>query len=160
VKSRHVRSAVLDTNLILLFLVGQADRTILRRYKRVQMFVDQDIEVLHQILVQFQGNLLTTPQVLTEVSNFLGQASEYDQLLLKKAFADYIQQQRGEIHVSSAMLATRDSFFRFGLTDCALEDASSEHLIITTDYRLAGKIQSMGRSAMNFNHARTSYLLQ
>lgn len=155
---KQTLSAILDTNLVLLFLVGQTDRTILRRYKRVQMFVDQDIEVLHQILMQFQSNLLTTPQVLTEVSNFLGQASGYDQIILRKAFAEYIQQ-REEIHVSSAILATRDSFFRFGLTDCALEDASSEHLVITTDYHLAGKIQSMGRFAMNFNHARASYLL-
>ncbi len=150
-------SAVIDTNLVLLLLVARVDQTLLLRYKRVQMFTNRDISLLHQVLKSFR-EICTTPNVLTEVSNFLGQAPTYAQTPLKKEFAVYIESKK-EIYTPSADLVVRQSFFNFGLTDCTLEDASAEHTVITTDHRLAGKIQKMGRRAINFNHARTSYLL-
>jgi hypothetical protein len=121
------------------------------------MFTDRDIPLLNRILGSFQS-ILTTPQVLTEVSNFLGQAPPYAQRQLKNIFAEYISA-RQEIYVRSADLATHKAFFELGLTDCSLEDASLQHTVITTDYRLTGKIVSMGGRALNFNHARAGYLL-
>jgi hypothetical protein len=151
------QTAILDTNLVLLWLVAKSDPGLLARYKRVQMFTDRDIPLLDQMLGSFQRNL-TTPQVLTEVSNFLGQAPPYAQQQLKSTFAEYISA-RQEIYVRSADLATHRVFLELGLTDCSLEDASFQHTIITTDYRLTGKIVSMGGRALNFNHARAGYLL-
>jgi len=121
------------------------------------MFTDRDIPLLNHILGLFQS-LLTTPQVLTEVSNFLGQAPPYAQPQLKNLFAHYISA-RSEIYVPSAGLAAHKLFFELGLTDCSLEDARLQHTVVTTDYRLAGRIVSMGGLALNFNHARTGYLL-
>jgi hypothetical protein len=121
------------------------------------MFTDRDIPLLNQILGSFQS-ILTTPQVLTEVSNFLGQAPPYAQQQLKNIFAEHISA-RQEIYVRSAELATHEILPELGLTDCSLEDASLQHTIVTTDYRLTGKIVSMGGRALNFNHARAGYLL-
>jgi len=151
------RTAILDTNLVLLWLVAKSDPSLLARYKRVQMFTDRDIPLLKHIAGLFQG-LLTTPQVLTEVSNFLGQAPPYAQPQLKSLFAEYISAKE-EIYVRSADLATHTVFFELGLTDCSLEDASLQHTIITTDYRLTGKIIAMGGRALNLNHASAGYLL-
>ena len=154
---RSSRNAVLDTNLVLLLLVAQVDRSLLTRYKRVQMFTDRDIPLLNQLLGSFQRTL-TTPQVLTEISNLLWQAPPHAQRRLKAVFAQYIGA-TPEIYVRSDELVKRDTFFELGVTDCSLEDASLQHTIITMDFRLAGKILSMGRHALNFNHARAGYLL-
>jgi len=151
------RTAVLDTNLVLLLLVAGTDRSLLKRYKRVQMFDDHDVPLLLELLRSFRSTL-TTPQVLTEVSNLLGQAPSHARAHLMDALTGYISSWR-EIYVESKELAQRDTFHGFGLTDASLEQLSSEHTVITEDYRLAGKIQAMGGKAINFNHLRSGYLL-
>ncbi len=138
------RAAILDTNLVLLFLVAKTDRTLIRSYKRVQMFTDRDVSLREQLLNSFQS-ILTTPQILTEVSNLLGQAPSHARPKLRDAFAEYIAI-REERYVRSAELALHDAFLELGLTDCSLEEASLQHTVITMDYRLAGKIHTMGSS--------------
>lgn len=151
------RTAVLETNLVLLLLVAEKDRGLLRRYKRVQMFDDRDVSLLQELPGSFRSTL-TTPQILTEVSNLLGQVPPHERPKLMAALVGYISSRR-EIYVESNDLAQRDTFHRLGLTDASFEELSSTHTVITEDYRLAGKIHAMGGKAVNFDHLRSGYLL-
>ena len=147
---------ILDTNLLLLLLVARTDATLLHRFKRVQIFTYQDIALLADILKQFIG-LVTTPHVLAETSNFLGQAPSWQQAALVDQLKTFI---RGgvEVYAPATKLIERDEFNTLGLTDAGLAQLSSDTVVLTVDYQLAGKINAMGGNALNFNHYRTGLL--
>jgi hypothetical protein len=39
-----------------------------------------------------------------------------------------------------------------------MSQLSAEAMVITVDYRLAGKIEAMGGNALNFNHYRSALM--
>lgn len=72
--SRHRGGGVLvDTNLLLLFYVGGYDRNLVERFPRTaDRFVASDFDTLNGLLASFD-KVATTPHILTETSNLLGQ---------------------------------------------------------------------------------------
>ena len=70
---RYRRKGILiDTNLLLLFVVGSCNVKHIGTFKRTKKFIPADFEALRRMLGNFR-RLVTTPNILTEVSNFLGQ---------------------------------------------------------------------------------------
>lgn len=146
------RSAVLDTNLLLLWLVGQVDLTLVRTFKRVQDFTPKDYTILRTTLTPF-NTLMTTPHVLTETSNFIYQAPPHRRVELLAALERFID---GATEVvSQAREVIRFPGFRaLGLTDTALSILSGKATVVTIDYKLCGKIEARGGRCINFNHLR------
>ncbi len=150
---QHRRKVVLDTNLLLLWLVARTDANLLKRFKRVQQFTYQDFERLQELLQPFR-KFVTTPHILSETSNFLDQAPSWQRTALIDALKDFIRS-GVEVYHPAGELIDRDEFNALGLTDTAIAQLSTETVILTVDFRLAGKIESMGGNALNFNHYRT-----
>lgn len=68
------RGVLIDTNLLVLLLVGTYDRNRVERTKRIRdRFRAEDFDILTAVLNQFETQV-TTPHILTETSNLLGQA--------------------------------------------------------------------------------------
>lgn len=151
------KTAVLDTNVLLLLLVAQTDVSLLRTFKRVQSFEASDVELLSKILSRFQS-FVSTPHVLSEVSNFLDQAPLYRRSDLIQALQRYINA-HAERYDAATLLANREEFALLGLADTGLISLSHELVVITVDFRLAGKIEASGGGVINFNHARSTLLL-
>jgi hypothetical protein len=63
-----------------------------------------------------------------------------------------------EVYGEAKTLIQRDEFNALGLTDTGMAHLSEEAVIITVDYRLAGKIEAIGRNALNFNHYRSNLM--
>jgi hypothetical protein len=61
-----------------------------------------------------------------------------------------------EVYAPATALIQRDEFNALGLTDTGMAQLSAEAVVITVDYRLAGKVQAMGGNALNFNHYRSA----
>ena len=61
---------VIDTNLLLLLMVGQTDQAAIRRSGRTENFKDEDFDNVTKIAEFFAARkgLSTTPHVLAEVS--------------------------------------------------------------------------------------------
>ena len=148
--------ALLDTNILLLILVAWTDASLLTRFKRVSAFRQEDADLLSDLLTRFRG-VVTTPPVLTEVSNFVDQSPAYARDELLVTFKRFVALAREE-YVTSQTLITREEFYLLGLTDTALSEASKAATVITADYRLAGKIQSLGGRCINFNQLRAAGL--
>lgn len=146
-------SAALDTNLLLLWLAGNVDRTLLKTFKRVQDFTVGDYRLLQRTVTRFR-DLFTTPHVLTETSNFIGQASLYRRDVLLAALESFINNST-EMTSPARELSCRPEFRPFGLTDTGLSDLSGRVTVITMDYRLHGRIEAQGGSCINFNHLRS-----
>src|ERR1700674_3017507 len=63
---------ILDSNLLLLFIVGTASRDYISKHKRLQAYRDVDFTLLTQMLAA-APKIVLTPNTLTEVSNLARQ---------------------------------------------------------------------------------------
>ena len=67
---RYQQSGILiDTNILLLYFVGSYDIQQISRFKRTKKFVVEDYKLLTRIWNSFK-KIVTTPHILTEVSNW------------------------------------------------------------------------------------------
>jgi hypothetical protein len=155
---RSNAAVALDTNILLLWLVAETDSSLLQTFKRVQIFDEQDIPLLQDILRPF-STLVTTPHVLAETSNFIQQAPSHRRSDLAETLRRYVDNYN-ERYEAARSLSTRAEFMWLGLSDTGLSSLSTELTIVTADTRLTGEIESLGGSVINFNRARTARLLQ
>ena len=154
---RTPSTAALDTNLLLLYLVGITDQSLLITFKRVSTFEAPDIATLIKLLGKFQ-KLITTPHILAEASNFLTQAPQHRRRELMASLRRFAEAHQ-EAYQAAKELVTRDEFSALGLADTGLAALSAEAAVLTTDYHLWGRITSQGGHCVNFYHLRSSELL-
>jgi hypothetical protein len=151
----RTKGLLLDTNLLLLYLVGNAVPQALSTFKPTvnQGFTKNDFDLLSQIASLF-SKLITTPHILTEVSNH----SDKLKGRLRQQFSDYMVafiQGLEEESQPSRQLCVRAEFPRFGLTDTAIAAiAPKRFFVLTVDFQLAGHLQKVGVAVLNFNHLR------
>jgi hypothetical protein len=153
---RHRNSGVLvDTNLLLLLLIGTYDRTQLgiNGFKRVKQYTEEDYAAL-VLLLQYFRVVVTTPHILTEVSNLASQLpGDRKSECLREFVATFGR--FGELNHSSCAAANRPDFPCFGLTDSVIADVASNYLVVTDDLPLWKSLSNAGVEALNFNHVRT-----
>lgn len=142
------RQVLLDTNLLLLFLVGSYERKRIRNFKRTSTFSESDFDLLAAFLQAF-SRILTTPHILTEVSNLAGSLPSHLQSSWSAHFSRNVD---GfvEVFEESRTLVSSAVFSRFGLTDAAITSLSSRALIVTEDFRLSGFLRAQKMPTMNF----------
>lgn len=66
------RGVLVDANILLLFFIGSYDTKLITRFKRTSRFTVRDYELVGNFLAAFERRI-TTPHILTEVSNLAGQ---------------------------------------------------------------------------------------
>ena len=71
VRGYRSRGVLVDTNLLLLLFVGSYDLERIERFKRTMQFTRDDFARLVALLGVFERRV-TTPHILTEVSNLAG----------------------------------------------------------------------------------------
>ncbi len=162
--ARHVgKNVLLDSNLLLVFLSGALGARFFARFKRVSDYKMADYELLVRLLKSFTV-LLTTPHVLTEVSNLANSLPEsYKQNWFSNLAALIASQQQPigmrEDWTPAADLVKSPDFAGFGITDAALCKLSGEALLVTDDYRLSGALKNRGIPVLNFGDLRKMQLL-
>ena len=148
------KSLLVDSNLLLLFIVGLCDPARIVKFKRTAQFTVDDFECLKDFVGQFK-QVVTTPSILTEVSNLLGHLPDKLACSFNEQFADDIKALH-EHYTPSRELGGEEYFPRFGLTDTAiLRAAGRDCLVLTDDFRLAQYLGSRNIDVINFNHLRT-----
>ncbi len=147
------RGVVIDTNILLLHVVGSFDPTKISEFKITRGYDAQDYNTLIVFLRKFKG-IVTTQCILTEASNHLGKLSDP---LRRQVFESYSRQIQllHEPSSPSAVLAGEAVFPRFGLTDVSiLHEARGKYLVLTDDLPLFGYLDKVGVDALNFNYLR------
>jgi hypothetical protein len=150
------RPAILDSNLLLLQWCASYDRELIGSFKRLSYFQIEDIQLLSETLKVFK-TVRTTPHVLTEVSNLANSLPAWRKDLWSQFFAEQITL-TPEIYTASAEVASDVAAIRFGITDAALTQLASDHVILTIDWPLANILESRGLSVINFTHLREAFL--
>jgi hypothetical protein len=147
---------VLDTNLLLLLIIGKARRELVGTFKRLNSFAPEDYETLTTIVNRFQ-TVATTPNILTEVSNLADRLTDKYKRDYLNAFAAEISL-LDEKYVPTKAVVLSNAFSIFGLSDAVIwEIANRELLVMTTDGQLYHYLLTLGLPVLNFNHIRTQY---
>lgn len=142
------KGVLIDTNIVLLYIIGSIDILQIREFSRTAMFTEDDFYRISKFIDFFEIKI-TTPHVLTEASNLLGNRIEL-QLALKK----YIDLNE-EKFLSSKEIAATKIFLHFGLADSAIHETSKDsYLIFTNEKELYGYLISNGFDAVNLDQVR------
>jgi hypothetical protein len=147
------KGLLIDTNLLLLYFIGAHDPDRIPKFKRTMAFTIDEFWFLVKFLEIFD-KLVTTPNVLTEVSNLSGQLAEDLRGPFYSDFASRIPSLE-EHYVTSVDASSLAQFNKFGLTDSGIVQlVKDEYLVLTDDLRLVGYLQNRGIDVINFNHIR------
>lgn len=144
---------LIDTNILLLLIVGSYKRDLVGRHKRTVTFLPRDYDLLVRLVGQFD-KILTTHAIMCEVSNLASQIGDPDRteiLATLRRFVGAMQE-----HAISSIDASRcERFLKIGITDSGiLELAKTDIPVLTDDIVLANFIRASGATAFNFNHYR------
>jgi len=148
------QGVLVDANLLLLYVVGAYDTDHVERFKRTSTFTADDFQLLDRLLGHF-STIVTTPPILTEVSNFVGQLSDGHRRPCTRLLRRLIPELEEE-HRASAMVTEHDYFLQFRLTDAGIADiAAGTYLVVTDDLPLYHRLANDREAVLNFNHLRT-----
>ena len=150
------RKVLLDSNLLVLLITGQVDLALLKSFKRVKNYEPQDVQLLTWLLSQFTS-VVTTSYALAEASNLAGELSGYKRLRWFEVLSHFARL-TPEAHVSTAEVGQHELMVPFGVTDAALGILAQNHVLITAEYRLSGRLAEDGRHVLNFNHFRPIWM--
>jgi rRNA-processing protein FCF1 len=146
------KGVLVDTNLLVLHLVGNVNKSRISSFKRTGAYNAKDFDLLERLLGHF-GKLVTTPHVLTEVSNLTDLPGKELHTIraLFKAEVEVME----ERHQESREIVRDVCFERLGLADAAIAVLCRQDvLVLTADLELWAALQSRGVDCLNFNHVR------
>lgn len=151
---KYRRSGVLvDTNILLAYFVGTFDRALIPKFKRTSAFTVEDYETIVAVLEFFEIRV-TTPNILTEVSNLTGHLKDDRRGDYMNTFALGMTLLK-EYYTPSQELSEKSVFKKFGLTDASIMTlAKDKYLVFTDDLPLYHYLANNGIDALNFNHIR------
>ena len=123
---------LVDTNLLLLLVVGDEGRDLIAKHGRLDDYTARDYDILRNFL-QRARRVMLTPNTLTETSNLLRQHGEPQRSRFMRRLRAIIVESE-ETVIPSEAAANNRQFERLGLTDAALvEAATSQTPLLTVD---------------------------
>jgi len=147
------RGLILDTNLLMLLLVGSTSKEYISKHKRLRAYSEMDFDLLIKYLSS-ASNIFVTPNILTETSNLIGQIAEPARTKILMVFSDYIKF-ADERYCESRQAISRKEFIRLGLTDSVLlHEMTDSFILLTADLDLYLAAKNEGYAVLNFNHLR------
>ena len=153
IEKHRVKGLLLDTNLLVVLLVGRTNRRRILECKRTQTYTVKEYDLLERFVALFP-KAVTTPHLLTEVSN-LDPLRGKERTVYQSFYKQWVKRSDELFHESGNLVA-EVSFDRFGLADTAIEWAARRGmLVLTDDLNLYLMLREHGIDAVNFNHIRT-----
>nr|VFJ88695.1 MAG: hypothetical protein BECKH772A_GA0070896_1001036 [Candidatus Kentron sp. H]VFJ90808.1 MAG: hypothetical protein BECKH772B_GA0070898_1001136 [Candidatus Kentron sp. H]VFJ96930.1 MAG: hypothetical protein BECKH772C_GA0070978_1000936 [Candidatus Kentron sp. H] len=150
-------SALIDTNLFLLLVVGATDKKYIAIHKRTRTFTERDFDELLSLLDNFDA-LWITAHCLAEVSNLLKQTNRNQARELLTTLS-VISRELRESHITKADIFSSRNYLKLGVADTGFVQKSKRvSCSFTTDHDLYQTISNLGGKVINFNHVRARYL--
>lgn len=147
----------IDTNLLLLLVVGQVNPEFVERHKRLKAYSQADFDLLKLLIGEASG-IVTTPNVLTEFSNLLGDGVTNPLHSQLYTFAGSLIPSLQEEYRSSSLVVRDREFNRLGLADCAwLAVLDNRTVLYTADRSLYASAIGRGHASVNWNHIREAH---
>jgi hypothetical protein len=152
IEKHRAKGVLVDTNLLVLFLVGTVNRQRILSFKRTGDFSIEDYDLLVRLIGWF-GKLIATPHVLSQVSD-LTDLTGNELTKIRELFKVLVETIE-ESYDTSRLLVSDPAFKRLGLTDAAIATVCSRGvLVLTADAQLHFALQARDIDALNFNRIR------
>lgn len=142
------KRVLLDANLLLLYLLGSFQREQIPLFKRTSSFRLEEFDLLVAVM-RHSSALVTTPHILTEVSNLANALPAHLKGAWFRFFATTVRKYV-EVYTPAGELFEESCFNPFGLADASIQNASRGTLLLTDDFRLSGYLASIGVTTINF----------
>ncbi len=141
---------ILNSQLLLLLIVGTASRTYIAKHRRLQDYSEADFALLVNVISSAPAIVLT-PNTLTETSNLAKFIAEPARSHISELFR-IITKAADERYFESSRAVDKAEFSRLGLTDAALLGLTDEsHTLVTADLDLYLAAVSQDLNALYFN---------
>lgn len=152
---RHASKGLLiDTNVLLMYLVGLHDPNYIPQFKRTQKYTEQDFAIARGFIRHFHS-LITTPHVLSELSNLSRGVQAHRAEQYFRSLVQVLTEAREE-YVRKDCLLGHAKLPLFGFTDLSILEAAKRLrcLALTDDLPATGMMQAEECAVVNFNHLR------
>ena len=152
IEKHRAKGALIDANLLVLYLVGKTNKRRSRDSTPGDDFVIEDLDLLER-LIGYLGKVITTPHILTEVSN-LAKLHGKELSAFRQGYKVHVEQM-DEFYDESRAVVADTAFMPLGLTDAAIAMLQRRKLLVlTVDLDLYLTLQQRGVDTANFNHLR------
>lgn len=153
-----MRRLIIDTNLLLLLVIGSTADNLIAKHKRTRAFTQGDLVLLERFMSGFR-EIVVTPGILAEVSNLSAQIGEPLRTSVMETVGCLVARV-SENHVPGISVVDSRCFIRLGLVDASILEVYQEgdHLL-TDDLDLWIEAVTSGKVATNFSHLREQHLL-
>ncbi|WP_432340126.1 hypothetical protein [Yersinia enterocolitica] len=148
------KSVLLDTNLLVVLVVGLLDPSIIGTHKRTKNYTPEDFLSLQSALDNYQ-ELWITSQSVAEASNLLRYTNADQAEKLLTILSKLVSSHR-ESNMSSRGIFETACVLKLGVTDAGLAKKSKRVTnLLTADLDLYLEVSERFNNAINFNHIRT-----
>ena len=141
-----------DTNLLLLLIVGLTDAEYISKHKRLGDYSVQDFILLTETLDR-SGKIILTPNTVTETSNWIDHIRDPARSEIRRVFNIFIANQI-EVYVPSAKAAARNEHIELGIADNVLLEVAKSALLISSDQDLCIAAAVSDYSYLSFDFLR------
>lgn len=154
----YEKGIIVDTNLLLLLLVGAFDKSRIATFKRTATYSEEDYELVYKLALLFK-KVFVTPQILAELSNLL-KVSEAEESEMLRAMISTLEGST-EKHFSKNHLILNPLLIKLGFTDVSILSAARNKrvLVITDDLPLSNALRESMCDVLNINDIRTTQWL-
>lgn len=151
------RGLLIDANLLVGLVIGLLDRNYLKDNRAtIRPFTAEDFDLL-VIFVERFNRLITTPHLLTEVSNLCGKLPKGLHEAVRRIIQRLVNHKITETNIGAVDIVNHDLFLRLGVADTAIQlIAPNQYLVMTDELTLFGTLHKRGVDVINFNHIRFS----
>ena len=147
------KGVFIDTNLVVLLLVGLVNPRRIETFKRTQAFTPEDFRTLTRLVEWFGAPLMSTPHVLSQVSD-LTDLTGWESIAIRELLKATVETVE-ETYDTARHLVKHPLFARFGLGDASIGAVCERNVVVlTSDVRLQLALGGLGHDAINFNHVR------
>jgi len=143
---------LLDSNLFMVYCIGAIDPARISQEKVTRQYNPADFRILDRFLGRF-SRVLTTPNIMTEVSNLSGRLRLDIQAVFRRWIRDNFVQVLQEEYVPTIDAANQSSFERLGLTDAVINIcAHAGNLTLTDDLDLSMVLQRQDLDCVHYTN--------
>ncbi len=153
--ARYKRKGVIvDTNLLLIYFIGKYTPDLISKFKKTYHYTIEDFIIIENIMKYFT-TVITSPNILTEISNLSNQLPENIKNDYFKEFKRQVYILKEE-YIESNEACKLKYFNLLGLTDSVIfKAAKGKYLVFTDDFKLSNILNTLKIDVLNLNHIRT-----